>query len=192
MNKNYEQMVKFNMSMVRYYADKCGTVGLYDVFDCNFKPLYLSEPDLNLWKLIAAFSDDNGFENFCIVPEQYANYKVNNYSAYQLEKYRQPILIFKRINNNNCDWQMLLEITKPILLCQYIDGVKYAYGLSAKGTPLQRVVMYTRGDDFDCFKRKYTEIEKQVESNFKELERYKLLKKKYEEKIKLMRMSDDF
>lgn len=192
MNKNYEQMVKFNMSMVRYYANKCGTVGLYDAFDCNFKPLYLSESDLNLWKLIAAFSCDNNFENFSIVPEQYANYRVNNYQAYQLEKYRQPILIFKRINNDNCDWKMLLEITKPILLCQYIDGVKYAYGLSAKGIPLQCDVMYTRGDDFDCFKRKYTEIEKQAESNLKELERYKLLKKKYDEKIRLMSMSDDF
>ena len=51
--------------------------------------------------------------------------------------------------------------------------------------------MNTR-DDFDCFKRRYTEIEKQAENNDKELERYKLLKKKYEEKIRLMRMSDDF
>lgn len=99
--------------------------------------------------------------------------------------------MFKRINNNNCDWQMLMQITKPALLCQYIDGVKYAYGLSAHGTPLQLGVLNTR-DDFDCFKRRYTEIEKQVESNFKELERYKLLKKQYEEKIRLMRMSDDF
>lgn len=191
MNKKYEQMVKFNMSIVRYYANKCGTVGLYDAFDCNFKPLYLSESDLNLWKLIAAFSGDNGFENFRIVPEQYANYRVNNYQAYQLEKYKQPILIFKRINNDNCDWQMLIHITKPVLLCQYIDDVKYAYGLSANGTPFQLGVLNTR-DDFDCFKRKYTEIEKQVESNLKELERYKLLKKKYDEKIRLMSMSDDF
>ena len=46
MNKKYEQIVKFNMSMVRYYADKCGTtIGLYDAFDCNFKPLNLSESD---------------------------------------------------------------------------------------------------------------------------------------------------
>ena len=86
---------------------------------------------------------------------------------------------------------MLIQITKPALLCQYIDGVKYAYGLSAQGTPLQLGVLNTR-DDFDCFKRRYTEIEKQVESNFEELERYKLLKKQYEEKIRLMRMSDDF
>ena len=191
MNKKYEQMATFNMSMVRYYADKCGTIGLYDKFDGDFKPLDLSKSDLNLWKEIATFSGDNGFKNFCIVPEQYANYKVNNYSAYQLEKYKQPILIFKRINNNNCDWQMLLEITKPILLCQYIDGVKYAYGLSATGTSFQLGVMNTK-DDFDCFKRRYTEIEKQAENNDKEFERYKLLKKKYDEKIKLMRMSDDF
>ncbi len=52
-------------------------------------------------------------------------------------------------------------------------------------------VMYSK-DDFECFKRRYTEIEKQVERNFKELERYKLLKKKYDEKIRLMRMSNDF
>lgn len=37
MNKKYEQMATFNMSMVRYYADKCGTIGLFDAFDCNFK-----------------------------------------------------------------------------------------------------------------------------------------------------------
>lgn len=80
MNKKYEQMVKFNMSMVRYYADKCGTVGLYDAFDCNFKPLYLSESDLNLWKLIAAFSGDNGFENFRIVPEQYAEKRLKTFT----------------------------------------------------------------------------------------------------------------
>lgn len=191
MNKKYEQMVKFNMSMVRYYADKCGTIGLYDKFACNFKSLDLSKSDLNLWNIIATFSGNNEYENFRIVTEQYANYRVNNYQAYQLEKYKIPILIFKLINNDNCDWQLLVQITKPILLCQYIDDVKYAYGLSDRGTPFQLGVMNTR-DDFDCFKRRYTEIEKQAENNDKELERYKLLKKKYEEKIRLMRMSDDF
>ena len=45
MNKKYEQIVKFNMSMVRYYADKWDTVGLYDKYDCNFRPLDLSESD---------------------------------------------------------------------------------------------------------------------------------------------------
>lgn len=191
MNKKYETMAKFNMSMVRYFADKCGTVGLFDTYDCNFRPLDFSQSDLNLWKLIAAFSGDNAFENFRIVPERYATERVNNYSAYQLEKYKTPILMFKRINNNNCDWQMLMQITTPALLCQYIDGVKYAYGLSAHGNPFQLYVLNTR-DDFDCFKRRYAEIEKQAENNFKELERYKLLKKKYEEKLRLMRMSDDF
>lgn len=191
MNKKYETMAKFNMSMVRYFADKCGTIGLFDTYDCNFRPLDFSQSDLNLWKVIAAFSGNNEYENFRIVPEQYAIERVNNYSAYQLEKFKTPVLIFKRINNNNCDWQMLIQIKKPALLCQYIDGVKYAYGLSAHGTPFQLGVLNTR-DDFDCFKRRYTEIEKQAESNFKELERYKLLKKQYEEKIRLMRMSDDF
>lgn len=33
MNKKYEQMATFNMSMVRYYANKCGTIGLFDKFD---------------------------------------------------------------------------------------------------------------------------------------------------------------
>lgn len=191
MNKKYETMAKFNMSMVRYFADKCGTIGLFDTYDCNFRPLDFSQSDLNLWKVIAAFSGNNEYENFRIVPEQYAIERVNNYSAYQLEKFKTPVLIFKRINNNNCDWQMLIQIKKPALLCQYIDGVKYAYGLSAHGTPFQLGVLNTR-DDFDCFKRRYTEIEKQAENNFKELERYKLLKKQYEEKIRLMRMSDDF
>ena len=191
MNKKYETMAKFNMSMVRYFADKCGTIGLFDTYDCNFRPLDFSQSDLNLWKVIAAFSGNNEYENFRIVPERYAIERVNNYSAYQLEKFKTPVLIFKRINNNNCDWQMLIRIKKPALLCQYIDGVKYAYGLSAHGTPFQLGVLNTR-DDFDCFKRRYTEIEKQAENNFKELERYKLLKKQYEEKIRLMRMSDDF
>lgn len=53
MNKKYEQMATFNMSMVRYYADKCVTIGLFDKFDGNFKPLDLSKSDLNLWKEIA-------------------------------------------------------------------------------------------------------------------------------------------
>ena len=190
MNKRYEQMVKFNMTMVRYYADKCGTIGLFDKYDGNFKPLDLSKSDLNLWKEIAAFSGDNTFENFRIVPEQYANENFY-YSANKHVKYSKPILIFKRINNDNCDWLMLMQITKPALLCQYIDGVKYAYGLSANGTPFQLGVMNTR-DDFDCFIRRYTEMEKQAENNDKELERYKLLKKKYEEKIRLRRIEDDF
>jgi hypothetical protein len=190
MNKRYEQMVKFNMTMVRYYADKCGTIGLFDKYDGNFKPLDLSKSDLNLWKEIAAFSGNNEYETFRIVPEQYANENFY-YSANKHVKYKTPILIFKRINNDNCDWLMLMQITKPALLCQYIDGVKYAYGLSATGTPFQLGVMNTR-DDFDCFKRRYTEMEKQAENNDKELERYKLLKKKYEEKIRLRRLEDDF
>ena len=68
--------------------------------------------------------------------------------------------------------------------------VKYAYGLSDRGIPFQLGVMNTI-DDFDCFKRRYTEIEKQAENNDKELERYKLLKK-IRRKIRLMRMSNDF
>ena len=36
MNKKYETMSEFNMSMVRYYADKLDTVGLYDN---NGKPM---------------------------------------------------------------------------------------------------------------------------------------------------------
>ena len=190
MNKKYETMAKFNMSMVRYYAKKFGTIGMFNKYDGNFRPLDLSQSDLTLWKEIAAFSGNNDYENSRIVPEQYANENFY-YTANQKAKYHTPILIFKRINFNNCDWEMLIQITKPALLCQYIDGEKYAYGLSALGTPLQLGVLNTR-DDFDCFIRRYTEIEKQAENNFKELERYKLLKKKYEEKIRLMRMSDDF
>ena len=190
MNKKYETMAKFNMSMVRYYAKKYGTIGMFNKYDGNFRPLDLSQSDLNLWKEIAAFSGNNDYENARIVPEQYANENFY-YTANQKAKYHTPILIFKRINFNNCDWEMLIQITKPALLCQYIDGEKYAYGLSALGTPYQLGVLNTR-DDFDCFIRRYTEIEKQAENNYKELERYKLLKKKYEEKIRLMRMSDDF
>ena len=191
MNKKYEEMVKFNMSMVRHYAFKCGPIGLFDTYDGNFHPLDLSESDLNLWKKIAAFSGDNVFENFRVVSERYANENQYAYSANQREKYRNPILIFKRINNDNCDWQMLMQIKMPALLCQYIDGVKYAYGLSARGNSFQLGVLNTR-DDFNCFLRRYTEVEKQAEKNNKEFERYKLLKKKYEEKIRLMRMGDDF
>ena len=44
--QKYEQMATFNMSMVRYYADKCGTVGLYDAFDCNFKPLEIKKQNV--------------------------------------------------------------------------------------------------------------------------------------------------
>lgn len=183
-------MVKFNMSMVRYYADKCGTIGLFDEFDCSFKTLDLNESDINLWEEIAAFSGDNDYETYRIVSEQYAN-ECKMYSANQMEKYKNPILIFKRITYDNCDWEMLIQITKPALLCQYIDGVKYAYGLSATGTPFQLGVINSR-DDFDCFKRRYTEIEKQAESNFKELERYKFLKKKYDEKIRLRKIENDF
>ena len=91
MNKKYEQMVKFNMSIVRYYANKCGTVGMYDTHDCNVKALNLSESDLNLWKLIAAFSGDNSFENFRIVPEQYAKKK--------------DFILIKNINMKNTKFQ---------------------------------------------------------------------------------------
>jgi hypothetical protein len=190
MNKRYDDVVKFNMAIVRYYADKCGgTIGLFDNNDYNFKPLDLSKSDLNLWKEIAEFSGNNDFENYRIVSEQYANEKMM-YSAFQLEKYKFPILIFKRYDNNCC-WGAVIQITIPALLCQYIDGEKYAYGLSANGTPFQLGVLNTI-NDFDSFKRRYTEIEKQAKNNFKELERYKLLKKKYDEKIRLMRMSYDF
>lgn len=190
MYKKYEQMATFNMSMVRYYADKCGTIGLFDEFDCSFKTLDLNESDINLWEEIAAFSGDNDYETYRIVSEQYANER-KMYSANQMEKYKNPILIFKRITYDKCDWKMLIQITKPALLCQYIDGVKYAYGLSATGTPFQLGVLSPR-DDFDCFKCRYAEIEKQAESNFKELERYKFLKKKYDEKIRLRKIENDF
>ena len=43
MNKKYEQMATFNMSMVRYYSNKCGTIGL---FDGNFKPLEIKKQNV--------------------------------------------------------------------------------------------------------------------------------------------------
>ena len=44
--QKYEQMANFNMSMVRYYADKCGTIGLFDKFDGNFKPLEIKKQNV--------------------------------------------------------------------------------------------------------------------------------------------------
>ena len=84
-----------------------------------------------------------------------------------------------------------ISVYKPILLCQYIDDVKYAYGLSAYGNKANfKINSHT--DDIEDFKKIYSQFEEQVKLNEKELARYSLLKKKYDIYLKKLEINKDF
>ena len=191
MPPKYEQMIKTNMEVVRYFAEKNnGKIGMFSKYDGKYVPIDLSQSNLTIWNGISAFTGDNFFESSLITSEKFA-LEANDYTAYQMQRYKEPVLIFKRLDSDNCNWSIILDVTKPFLLSQYIDGVKYAYGISATGTSFQLSV-FSKNFDMSNFLKRYEEMEKQIKKNLSEIERYKLSRKKYEQKLKLMRMNDDF
>lgn len=191
MPPKYEQMIKTNMEVVRYFAEKNnGKIGMFSKYDGKYVPIDLSQSNLTIWNKISAFMSDNFFESSLITSEQFA-LEANDYTAYQMQRYKEPVLIFKRLDTDNCNWAIILDVTKPFLLSQYIDGVKYAYGISATGTSFQLSV-FSKNFDMSNFLKRYEEMENQIKKNLSEIERYKLSRKNYEQKLKLMRMNDDF
>jgi len=191
MPPKYEQMIKTNMEVVRYFAEKInGKIGMFSKYDGKYVPIDLTQSNLTIWNKISAFMSDNFFESSLITSEQFA-LEANDYTAYQMQRYKEPVLIFKRLGTDNCNWSIILDVTKPFLLSKYIDGVKYAYGISSTGTSFQLSV-FSKNFDMSNFLKRYEKMEKQIKKNLSEIERYKLSRKNYEQKLKLMRMNDDF
>lgn len=104
-----------------------------------------------------------------------------------------PRLYLKKIDDNmqHHPYTIGISVSKPALLCQYIDGVKYAYGISTYGHNVNfEINSYT--DDIEDFKKIYSQFEEQVKLNEKELNRYSFMKKQYEIYLKKNAINDMF
>ena len=193
---NYISTQSKIMGMVRYFAKFNRNIGLYDTMCGGFKPLDLNKQDKELWVLISNHFSENMWGDYYIVGEEYAN-KVTH-TAYRLQdekncRFFLPKLYVKRIDYDlqHHPYTVGICVSKPRLLCQYIDDVKYAYGLSTFGNKVNFEIN-SHTNDIEDFKKIYSQFEEQVKLNEKELARYSLLKKKYDIYLKKLEIDKDF
>lgn len=193
---NYISTQSKIMGMVRYFAKFNENIGLLDSFNYRFIPLDLNKPDKELWVLIS--NHFNGFSGDCfIVSEEYTKKIINSAYPYRFQdenncRFFLPRLYLKRMDDDIHHHYMVgICVSKPRLLCQYIAGVKYTYGLSVFGNKANfEINSYT--DDIEDFKKIYSKFEEQVKLNEKELARYYLLRKKYDIYLKKLEINKDF
>ena len=188
---NYISTQSKIMGMVRYFAKFNRNIGLFDTMGGGFKPLDLNKQDKELWVLISNHFSESSWGDYYIVSKEYAN--VNHFQDEKNCRFFLPRMYVKRIDYDlqHHPYTVGICVSKPRLLCQYIDDVKYAYGLSSFGNKANfEINSYT--DDIEDFKKIYSQFEEQVKLNEKELARYSLLKKKYDIYLKKLEIDKDF
>lgn len=194
---NYISTQSKIMGMVRYFAKFNRNIGLFDTIGGVFKPLDLNKQDKELCVLIFNhFSEDKWDAYHYIVGEEYANKIAQTAYSFQDEnncRFFLPRLYLKKMNDDKQlhPYQICICVSKPALLCQYIAGVKYAYGLSTSGNKVNFEIN-SHTDDIEDFKKIYSQFEEQVKLNEKELARYSLLRKKYDIYLKKLEINKDF
>ena len=192
---NYISTQSKIMGMVRYFAKFNRNIGLFDTMGGGFKPLDLNKQDKELWVLISNHFSENCWGDYFIVSEEYANKITHNAFKFQDEnniRFFLPRLYLRKVNDiQHHPYTIGIGVNKPLLLCQYIDDVKYAYGLSIYG---QRATfeINSHTDDIEDFKRIYAQFEEQVKLNQKEINRYTYLRKKYDIYLKKLEIDKDF
>ena len=192
---NYISTQSKIMGMVRYFAKFNRNIGLFDTMGGGFKPLDLNKQDKELWVLISNHFSENHWGDYYIVSEEYSNKVTHTAYRFQDEnncRFFLPRLYLKKTNDmQHHPYTVGICVSKPRLLCQYIDDVKYAYGLSTFGNKANfEINSYT--DDIEDFKKIYSQFEEQVKLNEKELARYSLLRKKYDIYLKKLEIDKDF
>lgn len=193
---NYISTQSKIMGMVRYFAKFNRNIGLFDTMGGGFKPLDLNKQDKELWVLISNHFGGNQWGDYFIVSEEYANKITHNAFKFQDEnnvRFFLPRLSLRKVNDDiqHHPYTICISVSKPKLLCQYIDDVKYAYGLSIYGNKaVFEIDSHT--DDIEDFKRIYSQFEEQVKLNEKELARYTYLRKKYDIYLKKLEINKDF
>lgn len=194
---NYISTQSKIMGMVRYFAKFNRNIGLFDTIGGVFKPLDLNKQDKELWVLISNHFTENKWDDYhYIVGEEYANKIAQTAYSFQDEnncRFFLPRLYLKKMNDDkqNHPYQICICVSKPTLLCQYISGVKYAYGLSTSGNmAIFKINSHT--DDIEDFKKIYSQFEEQVKLNEKEIAKYSLLRKKYDIYLKKLEINKDF
>lgn len=193
---NYISTQSKIMGMIRYFAKFNKNIGLFDTMGGGFKPLDLNKQDKELWVIISNHFSGNCMGDYFIVSEEYANKITHNAFKFQDEnniRFFLPRLYLRKVTDDtqHHPYNICISVQKPSLLCQYIDDVKYAYGLSFYG---QRAIFeinsYTA--DIEDFKRIYAQFEEQVKLNEKEINRYTYLRKKYDIYLKKLEIDKDF
>ena len=193
---NYISTQSKIMGMVRYFAKFNGNIGLFDSMGGGFKPLDLNKQDKELWVLISNHFSGNTWGDYYIVSEEYPKKVIHTAYRYQDEHNCRFFLPRMYLKRNGDDMQhhpytIGICVSKPALLCQYIDDVKYAYGLSTFGHKANFEIN-SHTDDIEDFKKIYSQFEEQVKLNEKELSRYSLLRKKYDIYLKKQEIDKDF
>ena len=182
--------------MIRYFAKFNKNIGLFDTMGGGFKPLDLNKQDKELWVLVSNHFSGNHWGDYFIVSEEYANKITHNAFKFQDEnnvRFFLPRLSLRKVNDDiqHHPYTICISVSKPALLCQYIDDVKYAYGLSIYG---QKAIFEidSHTADIEDFKRIYSQFEEQVKWNEKEIARYTYLRKKYDIYLKKLEIDKDF
>lgn len=193
---NYISTQSKIMGMIRYFAKFNENIGLFDTMGNSFKPLDLNKQDKKLWVLVSNHFSENHWGDYFIVSEEYANKITHTAYRFQDEnncRFFLPKFYLRKINDDlqHHPYTICISVNKPALLCQYIDDVKYAYGLSVYGHNAVFEIN-SQTNDIEDFKKIYSQFEEQVKLNEKEFNRYSLLRKKYDIYLKKLEIDKDF
>lgn len=178
------------MGFVRCFAKKYGNIGIiFDYYSNKLISLCLSKSDKDLYVLIENYLDTYGSH---IVP-LIGNGEDPHIRGNKL--FFTPYITFE-IERNTAIYRknfksIVLNIRKPVLLLEYLNGEKCAYGISEYGNTVT-FTLNLETSTIDDFKKCLDKIEEQKIFNQKEIHRYELLKKKHDMILRKMSLNSDF
>lgn len=177
------------MGFVRCFAKKYGTIGIFDYYSSKLIPLHLSKSDKDLYVLIENYLGTYEYNH--IVPlirngeDPYLKRNKCFFTPYITLDVEQKSIYRKNFKS------ISLNIRKPILLLEYLNGEKCAYGISEYGNVVP-FPLNLETSTIDDFKKCLDKIEEQKIFNQKEFHRYELLKKKHDMILRKISLNSDF
>ena len=179
------------MGFVRCFAKKYGNIGIFfDYYSSKLIPLCLSKSDKDLYVLIENYLDTYGSHivPFLIGNGEDPSLKRNKcfFTPYITLDVEQKSSIYRKNFKS-----ISLNIRKPVLLLEYLNGEKCAYGISEYGN-IVSFPLNLETSTIDDFKKCLDKIEEQKIFNQKEFHRYELLKKKHDMILRKMNLDSDF
>lgn len=177
------------MGFVRCFAKKYGNIEIFDYYRDKHIPLCLSKSDKDLYVLIENYLVTYGSHIVPLIGNGEDPYLRRNklfFTPYITLDVEQKSSIYRKNFKS-----ISLNIRKPVLLLEYLNGEKCAYGISEYGN-IVSFQLNLETSTIDDFKKCLDKIEEQKIFNQKEFHRYELLKKKHDMILRKMNLDSDF
>lgn len=182
------------MGFVRCFAKKYGNIGILDYYNGELTPLCLSISDKDLYVPIENSLGTYDLNRIIPLTGITAKGKDSYFCGNKI--YFTPNITLDVERNGAATYyknikSIILNIRKPVLLLEYLNGVKCAYGISEYGNNV-KFVLDLETSTIDDFKKCLDKIEEQKVFNQKEFYRYELLKKKRDVILRKISLNSDF